>query len=302
MKCVIGIDGGGTKSLLRMVDMERTVLYETLGGGLNLCSTGKQQVKENLEQIVQSAVSYVPGAQIVSICLGAAGVIDDDGIDYLKRILQPYAEYVQVCNDAHIAMYANLKNESGIALTAGTGSILYGRNKSGKVLRVGGWGHLMGDEGSGYQIGLQALKTVAQNYDMQKGESQLLNLLLDYFHCNDFEELVSCVYNEAQDKKQIAALASIVDIAAESGDEDSVKILKKCAGQLYEQCDILIHQLELEAEPFIIVPNGSIIQKSSLVVEEFQTLLKCNYPQAKMKDTLLDSAWGAVELALGQVK
>lgn len=255
-----------------------------------------------MEQIVQSAVSYVPGAQIVSICLGAAGVIDDDGIDYLKRILQPYAEYVQVCNDAHIAMYANLKNESGIALTAGTGSILYGRNKSGKVLRVGGWGHLMGDEGSGYQIGLQALKTVAQNYDMQKGESQLLNLLLDYFHCNDFEELVSCVYNEAQDKKQIAALASIVDIAAESGDEDSVKILKKCAGQLYEQCDILIHQLELEAEPFIIVPNGSIIQKSSLVVEEFQTLLKCNYPQAKMKDTLLDSAWGAVELALGQVK
>lgn len=297
MECVIGIDGGGTKSLLRMVDTERKVVYEIVGGGTNLCAMDSKAVKKNLEDIVESAVAHVPDAQLLSICIGAAGVIDEENRSFLKNVLKAYAPHIQVFDDAHIAMYANLKNDCGIVLTAGTGSIVYGRNRQGQVLRVGGWGHLMGDEGSGYQIGIQALNVIARNHDMQK-DSRLFRALLEYFHCEDFQSLVGCVYNQAQDKKQIAALAYVVDESAKQGDEDALHILRQSAGQLVEMCDILIGQLCLEREPFLIVTNGSIIQKCHIVAEEFRALIGKKYPQARIKDVLVDPAWGAVEIAL----
>lgn len=302
MKCVVGIDGGGTKSLLRMVDMKRKVLYETVSGGANLCSIDSDQVKNNLEQMLQNAASQVPDAQIISICLGAAGIVNENHVAFLREALQPYAENIQVVNDAYIAMYANLKEDSGIVLTAGTGSILYGRNQSGKVLRVGGWGHLMGDEGSGYRIGLQALNTIARNYDMQKADSKLLSACLEHFQCADFQSMVSRIYGRPLDKRQIAALASIVDRAAENGDRDAIGILKECAWQLYVMCHILIERLELGTTSFYIVTNGSIIQKCRLVSEEFSLQIRRSYPGARIKTTSQDSAWGAVDIALEHAK
>lgn len=301
MKCVIGIDGGGTKTLLRMTDLNSEVLAERLGDGLNLCSIEHEQVRENLVRILDEAVASVPQAKVLSICLGAAGVMNQEHTDFMKEIIKPYAKHVQVFNDAHIAMHANLKDGSGIVLTSGTGSIYYGKNQKGKVLQIGGWGHLMGDEGSGYQIGLQALKTVARNYDRQKKDSELLRLLLEYLDCEDFPALVTCVYDKCQEKRQIAALANLVNLAAERGDEDAVGILKQCAGQLYEMCEILIQRLELEEQPFCIVMNGSIIQKSRFVLEEFEERISRVYPKVTINSTPVDSAWGAVNIALEHV-
>jgi len=304
MDCIIGIDGGGTKTMLRLVDRERNALCELFGDAINRYALPADTVRENLTALLDKALSSIPGANVLAICLGTAGAINEQDYNFYKDILYAYSSRVSIYDDVYTMLVANLKKHPapGIVFTCGTGSIFYGRDKDGVVARVGGWGHIMSDEGSGYEIGVAALRVAAKNYDLQKDMSSMTDLLIKSFSCNDFFELVDHVHTQSSSKKNIAHLAKLVDTAAHMGDKDAIDILSRSAVHLCEMCEILINRLSLDSAPFYIYVNGSVIQKSAFVRDVFDDEIKSRYPMCTVENVSIDSAWGAIEIAFELIK
>ena len=158
---VLGIDAGGTKTVCQLADEEGNVLAEARGGGANLQAVGELEVEKVLHQVMEEAIgdrSVIPSV----ICLGIAGVDRPDDATIVRAIMKRigYKAKVIVVNDALVALEAGAPRQPGVVVISGTGSISYGRNAQGEAARSGGWGYVLGDEGSGYWIGRSAIRAV----------------------------------------------------------------------------------------------------------------------------------------------
>src|SRR2546428_6456236 len=154
---VLGIDAGGTKTVCLLANEHGAVLSEGRSTGANLHASGELEVEKVLHEVMEDALGD-RDITTAAICLGIAGVDRDDEARTVRAIMRRigHKSRVLVVNDALIALVAGAKDAPGIVIIAGTGSIVYGRNAGGQAARAGGWGHMIGDEGSGYWIGREA--------------------------------------------------------------------------------------------------------------------------------------------------
>ena len=156
----MGLDGGGTKTLLRLASLDTEVLLEETGGPSNLCSCGRGPAAENLRALVSRVLARAPERlELQSVCIGAAGILTREDAAFVGEILRAATgcPRVTVMDDAVTALYASLEDAPGLSLTAGTGSICLGKDGRGNLARVGGWGHLFSDEGSAYSMAPQSV-------------------------------------------------------------------------------------------------------------------------------------------------
>src|SRR5436305_1149612 len=179
---VLGIDAGGTKTVCLLADERGHVLAEGRGSGANLHTSGELEVEKVLHHVMEVAIGdrdITPAA----VCLGIAGVDREDEARTVRTIMRRigYKSRILVVNDALIGLVAGARDEAGIAINAGTGSIVYGRNAAFEAARAGGWGHLIGDEGSGYWIGREALAAVMRASDGRGPDTQLTAEILLHF-------------------------------------------------------------------------------------------------------------------------
>ncbi|PYR25690.1 MAG: hypothetical protein DMF92_20095 [Acidobacteria bacterium] len=163
---VLGIDAGGTKTVCFLADEQGTIVSEGRGSGANLQSSGELAVEKVLHEVMETAIgdrAITPSA----ICLGIAGVDRENDERIVRAIMRRigYKARILVVNDALIALVAGAQDSPGIVVIAGTGSIVYGRNTNFDAARAGGWGHIIGDEGSGYWIGREALAAIMRAAD-----------------------------------------------------------------------------------------------------------------------------------------
>ncbi|HEY3883909.1 MAG TPA: BadF/BadG/BcrA/BcrD ATPase family protein, partial [Vicinamibacterales bacterium] len=187
---VLGLDAGGTKTVCLLADGAGQVLAEARRGGANLQAAGELEVEKVLHEVMEEALAAcdaVPSA----VCLGIAGV-DRPGdavvvAGIMKRI--GYKARVLVVNDALVALEAGAPASAGVVVIAGTGSIAYGRNAGNEAARAGGWGYMLGDEGSGYWIGRAALRAVLRQADRRGPKTELTGLLLAYFAVGRAQDL-----------------------------------------------------------------------------------------------------------------
>src|SRR6476646_8141875 len=180
---VLGIDAGGTKTVCLLADQSGSIVSEGRGAGANLQSSGELAVEKVLHEVMETAIgdrAITPSA----ICLGIAGVDRENDERTVRAIMRRigYKARVLVVNDALIALVAGAEDSPGIVVIAGTGSIVYGRNGAGEAARAGGWGHMIGDEGSGYWIGREALAAVMRAADGRGPESGLAGEILAHFN------------------------------------------------------------------------------------------------------------------------
>ena len=163
---VLGIDAGGTKTVCHLADESGTLIAEARGPGANLQAAGELQVEKVLHDVMAEAVGsrdVVPAA----ICLGIAGVDRPEDSVIVAGIMRRIGAHARtlVVNDALVALEAGAPGRPGVVIISGTGSIAYGRNANNEGARAGGWGHVLGDEGSGYWIGRAALRAVLRESD-----------------------------------------------------------------------------------------------------------------------------------------
>lgn len=301
LKCVIGIDGGGTKTFLRMTDLNGNVLVEETGGLSNICASSRTIVEENLKSLMNKCFEKAPkDSEVVAVCIGSAGVVARENVAFFKEFLRETTKCgnIIVQNDAYIALYANLEGKPGVSITAGTGSICCGKNRKGDFWRVGGWGHLFSDEGSAYDITVSALREILKSHDRRSGPTLLSDKMLALTGVKTAEELVSSIYMTYSDKTSIAGLSKVVDAAAAEGDITAIGILEKAAADLYAMCTAVIKRLDLSKDAFTVVLNGGVFKNSHTVRNTFARLVKEEYPAIRVTEAKRDAAWGSVYLAI----
>ncbi len=227
----VGVDGGGTKTIAIVVDAQGRECGRAQAGSANHSAVGFQQAVQHLHSAVEQAAEAA-GCQLPlsSAWLGIAGIDRPSDHDALLPHLQALAKVIYLTNDAELVL-SGLDKALGVALIAGTGSIALGRDARGKTARAGGWGHILGDEGSGYEIGRLALQAAVRAADGRGPVTSLLELIMQHWQLNEASDIIGKVY-PYEDKAHIASLSALVFTAARAGDQIARRIIQHAANEL----------------------------------------------------------------------
>ncbi len=294
---VIGIDAGGTKTVCQLADRDGRVLAESRGPGANLQHAGEVEAERVLHQVIADVSSRVAEPPTV-VCLGMAGVDREADQATARAILfrvAPHSRMV-VVNDALIALEAGLPGAPGVVIIAGTGSIAYGRNREGRAARAGGWGYLLGDEGSGYWLGRQALRAVVRSADGRGPHTQLTARVLAHFGVARSQDLVREIYRGTFEPATVAAIAPQVEAAAAEGDETALYLIDTGARELGLAALSVCHMLRLSHGPVILA--GGMFKAAPRMRQRVAAHLTGRWPGMVVTQLLGEPATGAVSLAL----
>jgi len=259
IRFIIGVDGGGTKTLALLADLDGHVLARGVSGSSNYNAVGFEMTCAALENAISMARKDHPG-EISALCMGLAGAGRQDDIERFQAwaVEKFPGTAVKVVNDAEILLAAGSPTGPSLAMVCGTGSIVYGRTTSGELIRAGGWGYLFGDEGSGYAIGVAVLRAVMQAYDGRGPSTLLTELVLNRRGLSSPPELVRSVYGAESPRLEAASLADLVEQAAEQGDEVAVTILEEAARELAKIITVVYAKLGTSASSLVIT-GGTIL-------------------------------------------
>ena len=305
MQYVIGIDGGGTKTLMKLADLDGNLLVCCEGGPANMNSINRAVLEETLTKLLAEGLGQITGkpSDCRAICLGMAGAGRTAEKQILKEILSRlgFNDTVMITDDAHIALYGGIGSQEGIILISGTGSICYGRNSRGEVCRAGGWGYILGDEGSGYDLGLSALKHTVRGFDKREEDTLLSTMILDRLKIGSADELVNIIYRSGEGRKIIAGLAPVVEEACLSGDSYAESILKNAVSELFKNIEAVITGLNFTDVRIQVALGGSVLLKSKYISNNLINTIAISYPGVKVFNIKNDAAWGAVHMAVDQL-
>lgn len=298
---VVGIDGGA--SLTRAIVLDRRdarVLGRSEGGP---ALSGRPEAPFDIDVIAATCRQAARAAAIelpaAALCAGLAGVGRAPEREHVKTELegQRLAGVVRVVTDAEAAFYDAFADAPGLLLVAGTGSMAWGRGEDGRVARAGGWGLLLGDEGSGYDIGLRALRASARAADGRGVETELLPRLLGQLGLGEPEELVG--WTAAAGKFEIAALAPLVISLAESGDGAAAAIVETAIASLTSQVTALLSRLAPWRVPPGLALAGGLIAPGGPLHQRIVAALADQ--SCRVLDSAVEAARGAGLLALSEL-
>ncbi|WP_027625456.1 N-acetylglucosamine kinase [Clostridium lundense] len=296
MEYVIGIDGGGTKTEAIAYDFQGNELFRNYSEFGNL-AVDKEKALFNIESTVDKSIKVL-GSDCRYIYLGLAGVESGNNKEFIETSLKNrFNTKVKAVNDADIALSAVLEGKDGILTIAGTGSISYGVYK-GITARAGGWGHLLGDEGSGYYIAIEAFKKVIEERDLGIKESLLSRQLLKGINIWSDEDIKDFIYSNTKGK--VAGVAPIVIEAANNGEENAINIVKKSTNALGDITFKVYKRLGIEEDVNIGI-KGSILTKSKLVKGLFEDYIKENIKGFRLVDNEISPTKGAYYLAMKEL-
>jgi len=270
MGYILGVDSGATKTIVQIANTSGEVLSESKHNSCNFKSVGIQTAKENIGRAVLKAIRNIKHPKKFTFkyaCFGLAGndsVADNDTYwkiifeSRIKRYLDPY--HTLICNDTRIGIAAGSDNKNSIIIICGTGSNCLGINDNGKEVKVNGWDYILGDEGSGYEIGLKALKAVMKAYDGRGKKTLLSKTVIKDLELNNIYELLKWAYNDSFFKNRVASVARTVCRTAEKGDIISKKILKEAAMEVVNSISTVAEKLNFKKRKFDLVFVGNVFK------------------------------------------
>nr|WP_106779575.1 BadF/BadG/BcrA/BcrD ATPase family protein [Lysinibacillus timonensis] len=295
----IGIDGGGTKTSCVIGDERGLILAYAAGDASNIQGIAHQKVRATLlhliEKVMVDSNSTIEQIERINLCLAGADRERDRIIirNFFKQSV--YESKVHITNDAKAAFVAGTWGESGILLIAGTGSIVYAMSKeTGQTIRVGGWGYLLGDEGSGFYIGKRALNAVLKAFDKRAPQTLLTDCLLKHFQISDIRDLIS-IYKDELLVPKIAKLAKYVMEAAKVEDAVAKCILRDSINELIEMVKAGYDQINYQA-PLLVLHGGLFLDP--YFKELFKSTLSTNLQNMKIVQPELPAVVGAYILSL----
>ncbi len=305
---ILGIDGGGTHTtalLARVAAGGWTVLGSGQAGPSNPQAVGVAGSQRALDEAVSAAFASasLTRGPVGSACLGLAGAgrPQDQAVlhEWAQRVR--LADRVEVTGDTALLLAAGTPDGWGLALVAGTGSMAYGRAPDGRTARVGGWGPLLGDEGSGYAVALAGLRALARAADGRGPPTRLTEMLLKKMEAATPEGLIPLVYRGAWDRAALAGLAPLVLEAAEQGDEVANAIVAEACHGLAAAAAAVVRSLGLTSAAVPVALAGGLLLAGDTyrdgVLRSFRDAGVCAGPVA----LVAEPAEGALRLATANV-
>ena len=274
---VVVIDGGGTKSLLHVYNASGEVVYSQLGPFVNLSVDPVASI-DHVEALLNQADQVIPASTWKFLVIAVTGHSDELSFgDVQAKFSQQFNVTTEVMRDIDLAKYACMHQEGVIAI-AGTGSIGMVEINN-EAITVGGWGHILGDEGSAYQLGLSALKELVLRVDQGVPLTKIDHLLLTHLQVTDVHSIKDVVY--LQPKHQVASLATV--LGKHSTDPHVARLITDQAHAFADRIRILINRVPLETKLFVHVIGG-MFNHISLYRESFERALKENFDHLEIID------------------
>lgn len=315
MSYVLGIDGGGSKTVCILMDEACQIISRGQAGASNYQSIGVEaaflSIQAAIHTAINTALKVINSITIKAICLGLAGVSRPEDIAVVKKIVEALknshnlpiiwdltSANIVICNDALIALVGGIGDAVGIVVAVGTGSIVFGCNQQGEIKRVGGWGYILGDEGSAYQIAVMGMQAALKAYDGRGKMTRLVEDLQQHLGLSTIEDLIEVIYRRGWGVQQIAALAPIVDLAAASGDDVANKIIDDTVTELVKATSIVINTIFSSNSVLEVVTTGSVWRGRCNIHQRFTTSIVQQFPLVKVIFPRHEPAYGAALLAL----
>ena len=253
---LLGIDGGGSKTAVMLARRDGTLLGRGEGGPSNHHAVGKESTFEALDAAISQAWldAGLREQPVAAAVLGMAGVDrPQDSLVFEHWIADRFpAARVRLVNDGQIALAAGTPQGWGIVVLSGTGSIIFGQDEHGRTARAGGWGYLMGDEGSGYLVALAALQAVAKAFDGRGPVTSLTQSVTAFFQVDSPPDLIAAVHQPGRTRAEIARISRLVDEQALAGDAVANRIINQAAGELATGVQaVAVQKLRLETLPAV---------------------------------------------------
>jgi N-acetylglucosamine kinase-like BadF-type ATPase len=293
MPYVLAVDGGQSSTLALIATPSGNILGVGKAGASNHIHEPGGLLR--LENALQSAVHNALAAATVATdavayaCLGLSGGAEIAQDMVLK--LLPQAQ-IRVYKDMVTALSGASQAQPGIIVISGTGSVAYGKRADGLEARAGGWGYLMGDEGSAYDIGCAALHAITQAADGRSPQTRLSAMLLAHFNAERLEEIHRRIYSFVIDRPAIAGLAAVVGAAAQAGDAVAQHLLAQAGRSLAEAAWAVIRKLEMVDDSVTVYTTGDYIQ------QPFADYLKTRQQHLEVKPAAFTPVIGSLFIAL----
>jgi N-acetylglucosamine kinase-like BadF-type ATPase len=302
---VIGVDGGGTKTVAWLAPLVDDEVDRVLGRGLagpgNPQAAGFAAAQANLEEAIARAFADAGLARstVRSACFGLAGAGRGEEQSQIAAWArqQGIAPLVRVSGDAEPILAAASPENRGIVLICGTGSLAWGRSESGETGRTGGWGYLIGDEGSGYAIALAGLRLAVRSADGREPATQLLDRFLALLGAAAPEDLIGRVYSPQMTRERIASLAVAVFAAAAEHDELALRVIGDAAIDLATMVAVLARRLKFKEGDYPLAVAGSAILNAPALQAAMLKGLKSREASPESIVPVAEPVRGAVVLA-----
>jgi N-acetylglucosamine kinase-like BadF-type ATPase len=297
---VLIADAGATRTRAYVANGGGGIVGRGVSGPGNAFAVGWPAATANLAEALERALedSSLPPSAIAATVVGSAS-IDKHGEDSQPvlaaiRSIVP-SRRIKALGDMHIALEGALGGGAGVVIVSGTGSVVFGRNMKGATVKVGGWGAVMGDEGSAQWIARHALVAAAHAVDGTGPHTQLVSTFLRRLHARSFHRIVGPVYQDMT-PRSLGSLAPLVAGAARRGDRIARDILQKAGEALAEQAAAAIRRLRLGGT--LVSCQGSVFDAGGLILNPLRRALKRLEPEAKIVPPLLPPIGGAWLIAL----
>jgi N-acetylglucosamine kinase-like BadF-type ATPase len=299
MKLFLGVDGGQSGTAAVIGDENGRILGAGEAGPCNHAAAGEGRAK--LERAVTGSVAAaceqagLDGSAVgfEAACFGMSGGPDDKR-EILAATLQ--VKHLMVTTDAVIALSGATRTGQGIITIAGTGSIAFGRNPAGRTSRAGGWGHIFGDEGGGFDIARQATRAVLRLEEGWGPPTALREMLLAATGSESANEMLHRFYTDDWPRSRVAALARMVDAAALESDAVALGILRGAAQHLAMLAGAVREELWSPGSSIELAYIGGVFQ-SRILLESFRSLVElqkgvtCNPPRLGPAEGALREAY-----------
>jgi glucosamine kinase len=292
---LMGVDGGATKTLAAVLDLREHTLHLGHGASSNLDAVGARAATESLLGATDEAIGRagIDRRQLDAAVLAIAGT-DTDAVTAHVRESRP--ETWVVVNDVVGAWAAATGARPGVGAISGTGSNVFGVSADGRAWRAGGWGHVLGDEGSGYRLAVQSIRAALADRERSGPETALSAAAVDFFGVESVEALAALVYSKPLAKGELAAFAIETARVAHTGDAVALGLYDRAAAELGGQVAAVIEQTGL-VDDFPVGLIGSAFKAGSLFVDPLAAAVRRVAPQARVAVVEMAPVGGCLLLA-----
>jgi N-acetylglucosamine kinase-like BadF-type ATPase len=301
MRYFLGVDGGASKTAALVTDEAGKSLGTCIAGPSNHLRVGIETAARNIERAVNKALvaADVASREIVWTYCGIAGADHpahrQEIVDSLE-IFFPRGNFT-VDNDARIALTGAIGFGAGVVVISGTGSVAFGRNEAGEEARAGGWGPIIGDEGSGYFIARTGLSAILRAFDGRSKPTLMTEMLRNECHLEP-RDLPRAIYAQTTHADDVARYAKLVFDAADAGDGVARSILDLAAQQLAIAVLAVARRLNIADNDFPVAYVGGVFNAGEVLLAPLRAAITAEAPRATLQPPMRTPVEGAAQMAI----
>ncbi len=270
MKYLIGIDSGGTKSELTAYDLNNAQVFNLIGEFGNP-AVNLDKTVNNLISLIYDCVNELGREECQLIAVGMAGVETGNYAELIKKYVEgAFVIKTIVLNDAEMACKAYFGDKDGILAISGTGSSCFAQ-KDGAGEMVGGWGHILGDEGSGYHTVINVIKNIVYKYDRALPFDDLSKAVMEEIGGSTRSDIMNFIYNN--EKNKITSLFPIISDYADKGDAYATMLLENAGKYLAELTSVAYKKKDFKGTANIGL-KGGVFHNSSIMLSAYKDEIK----------------------------